>query len=159
MIETGYSDESFLRYLLEKYDKDNRLSGGKSDATRSAVRQWIHAAEGTFMIHALAITYARWFSTDSMKKNGDLHKLEQGLAINVHKDLDWLESQLQSKFLVGDHVTAADTMVAFSIQFIFAKDLAPPRKMVEWPKIKAWLQACEETPSYQRAVKKTGHEL
>lgn len=61
------------RYLIEKYDTSNRLLGDKSDeATCNRIRAFIHAAEGVFMPHALAVTYARWFSPESAKKNGDL---------------------------------------------------------------------------------------
>ena len=51
---------------------------------------------------------------------------EPGIAQIVAKDLDWLEHEFEvngSRFLVGDIVTAADTMVAFSVQFIFAMGL------------------------------------
>jgi glutathione S-transferase len=50
------------RYLIEKYDKENRMMGGNDPVQRNRIRTFIHAAEGTFMLHALAITYARWFS-------------------------------------------------------------------------------------------------
>lgn len=62
--------------------------GGKDEAVRNKVRMWIHAAEGTFMVHCLAITYARWFAPESVQKSGELKELEKGLAINVGKDLD-----------------------------------------------------------------------
>ena len=44
----------------------------------------------------------------------------------MRKDLDWLEAELakgNGRFLVGDGVTAADTMMAFSVQFILVKGL------------------------------------
>jgi glutathione S-transferase len=117
--------EAITEYLLERYDRENRLFGGKDEAKRNRIRMFIHAAEGTFCIHPLAITYARWFSPRSVRDSGGLQELEKGLAVNVCKDLDWLEGELEGKkFLVGDEVSAADTMNLFSIQFIFARDLA-----------------------------------
>jgi glutathione S-transferase len=146
--------------LIEKYDKSQKLIGGQDEAKRNRVRTFIHAAEGTFMVHCLAITYARWFAPESMKSSGDLKKLEEGVAINVGKDLGWLNSELGGKkFIAGDHVTAADTMCLFSIQFIFARDLCAGRKVGEWKNVECWMKDCEGTESWERAVRKTGHEM
>lgn len=125
-----------FRYLLEKYDPIARLFGGSDVAVRNRIRTFIHAAEGTFMVHALATTYARWFSPESVMESGELKEMEKGLAVNVGKDLDWLDSKLQGrKFLAGENVSAADTMVLFSVQFIFARDLTAGRKINEWGNI------------------------
>jgi glutathione S-transferase len=48
-------------------------------------------------------------------------------------------------------------MVQFSAEFIIAKDLGTQGR--EYPNVKMWLDACRETDSYQRAMKKTGHEV
>ena len=136
--------------------------GGSDEKKREKVRAWIHAAEGTFLLHALAITYARWFSPQSVKDSGELKELEKGLAVNVGKDLDWLESELKAgpgKFLVGDRITAADTMNLFSIQFILARDLCAGRTVSEWPGIEKWLKDCESSAGWKKAVEKTGHDL
>ena len=112
------------------------------------------------MVHALAITYARWFSPSSIKDSGAIKELENGLAVNVGKDLDWLEGELKgSNFLAGDEVTAADTSCVFSVQFIFARDLCAGKKVGEWPCIEAWLRRCEETDGWRRAVAETGHQM
>lgn len=112
------------------------------------------------MIHALAVIYARWFSSDSSQTNGDLQKLEEGLYINVRKDLDWLDGELKGKsFLVGEGVTAADTMCLMSVQFIFARGLAGEGKERDWGYIHRWIECCEKTETWKRAVEKTGHEL
>jgi glutathione S-transferase len=46
--------------------------GGKDEVMRNRVRMFIHAGEGTFMVHALAITYARWFSPENVKSSGGI---------------------------------------------------------------------------------------
>jgi glutathione S-transferase len=150
------------RYLIEKYDTAQKLMGGKDEKKRKAIRAWIHAAEGTFLLHALSITYARWFSPQSVQESGELKELERGLAVNVGRDLDWLESELKAssgKFLAGEDVTAADTMNIFSIQFIFARDLCAGRTVSEWPRVDAWLVDCENTETWKKAVGKTGYDL
>jgi glutathione S-transferase len=70
------------RYLIEKYVKDGRL-GGQDEAEKTTIRTSIHAAEGTFCVHALPHNLRRWFSPKSVSESGDLKKLEEGLAINV----------------------------------------------------------------------------
>lgn len=141
------------RYLCEHYDRSYRLFP-TDEAQRIKVREWIHAAEGTFMVHALPSLYVRRIDANAAEK------IEPRLARNVAKDLDWLEDELKrgnGRFLVGDHVTAAETMVAFSIQFIFSLKLAPTDR--RWEGIEAWLRNLEAGEAYQRAVTKTGHHL
>jgi glutathione S-transferase len=60
--------------------------------------------------------------TRTYERLWELKKLEDGLAINVGKDLDWLNSDLEGKrFLAGQEVIAADMMCIFSVQFIFKR--------------------------------------
>ena len=68
----GEEEADENRYLIEKYDRENKMMGGSDESKRNRIRTFIHAAEGTFLIHALAITYARWFSPESVKSSGEL---------------------------------------------------------------------------------------
>ena len=82
------------------------------------------------------------------------------MAVNVQNDMSWLETELSlssGQFLCGNHVTAADVMMQFSAEFILVREFGTLGK--EWPNINKWLEACKKTDSYQRAVKKTGHQL
>ena len=158
-IASGEIGLNLNRYLCEKYDKRNLLVP-KEVHQRVKVLQWVHASEATFMLHSLAITYARWNAPEHVKENGDLKTMEKGMSANVKKDLDWLEDELsksQGGFLCGDRVTAADTMMHFSIDFIMRTKLGTQGK--EWPKIKRWLEKCKETEGYRKAIQKTGHKL
>ena len=142
-----------FRYLCEHYDKAQRLIPA-NQAQRTKVREWIHAAEGAFMVHCLPLVYIRRNDATAAEK------LAPSLTKYVAGDLDWLEAELKDgngKYLVGDHVTAADTMLAFSIQFIFRMRLAPDHR--KWERVEAWLKHIEGEESYRRAVKKTGHKL
>ena len=106
------------------------------------------------MVHCLPTVYIRRLDASSAEK------LAPRLAGNVGKDLNWLEAELKGgtgRYLVGDHVTAADTMVAFSVQFIFGMGLAPKDR--KWEGIEAWLGNVEAGEGYQRAVARTGHHL
>jgi len=113
------------------------------------------------MPHALAITYTRWFAPKPFQDQPEqMQELEKGLSINVSKDLDWLNNELKGrKFLAGEKLTAADTMVLFSIQFIFARNLSGGRKQGEWKEIDRWVKECEGTVGWKKAVEKTGHKM
>lgn len=117
--------------------------------------QWIHAAEATWALHGITILYARWH-----QKDGDVAKTEEGMSGNIRKDMDFLEAALkQSKgrFLLGDEVTAADIMMHFSATFVIARELGV--KKGQLPTVEKWLQECEATESYKKAVQTTGHKL
>jgi glutathione S-transferase len=144
------------RYLCEKYDTSSKLLP-KDSATRVQCLRWVHAAEATYALHALAILYTRWFGADNPAA---AEKTEEGMSVNVCKDMDFLEKELgksKGKFLVGDSVTVADCMMLFSAQFILARQLGTKGK--KWEKIEKWIADCEATESYKRAIEKTGHKL
>jgi glutathione S-transferase len=110
------------------------------------------------MVHALAILYARWHIPKGAP-SGILYATEKGMSVLVQKDLSWLESELSlssGKFLCGDHVTAADVMMQYSADVILSLELGTQK--AEWLEIKKWLQACEETDGYKRAVDKTAYK-
>ena len=133
----------------------------KERAARAKVREWMAACEGTFMLHALAILYARWRLPEKCKKDSSIiEEMEANLRPNVHNDLDWLEGELKKgggKYLVGDSLTAADILMQFSIEFMFARGLGTQGK--EWPNINKWMKGLAQESSYKKAVEKTGYSL
>jgi glutathione S-transferase len=147
--------------LCQRFDSEGRLTGGQDLGRRAKVLEWVHAAEGTFMVHALAVLYARW----TVPGTDALAAAEKGLSANVHKDLDWLDAELAksaSGWLVGDSLTVADIMVHFSVEFIFArrlglKDVTGGEE--RWVHVKEWLAKCAGCGSYKKAVEKTGYTL
>ncbi|SMR52869.1 unnamed protein product [Zymoseptoria tritici ST99CH_1E4] len=153
--EVFYESGNICEYLCDKYDKQNRLLPAVGDPKRYKVLQWVHASEATFMLHGLAVLYAKW-----NQKDGDVEKTVAGLSVNICKDLDYLESELgksSGKFIVGDSLTAADIMMQFSVDFVLVRELGTKGK--SWPTVEKWLEQCKSTPSYQEAVKKTGYKL
>ena len=149
------ADYLFLRYLCDTYDKQNKLLPPLGDPKRYRILQWVHAAEATWALHAISILYVRW-----NQKEGDVAKTEAGLSRNVINDMNFLESELKKssgKFLTGDTVTAADCMMHFSAVFILARELGV--KGQKYPEIERYIQDCEATETYQKAVGKTGHQL
>lgn len=109
------------------------------------------------MLHAIGITYTRWFSGDHVEA---AKMIEEGMGKNVQKDFDLLEQELgksSGKFLLGDQLTVADIMMHFSASFILARGLGTKGK--SYPKVEQWIKDCEATESFQKAVKHTGYDL
>lgn len=147
------------RYICENYDPTHRLIP-QDRAARAKVREWIAAAEGTFMIHGLAVLYARWQMPEAGRTPEILGEIEKKLSTNVHKDFDWLESELEKgngKYLVGEGLTAADLMMGFSVQFIFTRNLGTQGG--KWPRVEAWVAGLEKGEGYKKAVERTGYKL
>lgn len=152
------------RYLCATYDKSFKLLP-KGIADRSKVYEWVHAAEGTFMLHGLAILYARWKIPEAAKQY--LPEMEQAMSANVHNDLRWIESTLKDQrnkdkdFLVGDGMSVADIMMQFSVEFIFTRKLGLGMDDAEkmYPETTAWLKRTMARQTYKNAVDKTGYTL
>lgn len=145
---------AITEYLLASYDEEHRLMARGPSAAWAKTLHFIHAAEGTMMTHCLPFIYVN--RIDAAAAEG----LRPKLARIVGKDLDWLEQELGLKgggWLVGESVSAADTMMAFSVMFIFANGLAP--KDGRWRNVERWLQRVEERKAWREAVRKTGFEL
>ena len=163
-----YESGAIVEYLLERYDTEKKYL--PSDAReRIMARTWLHASEGTFMVHALSLVYAQWFMPDAKGGNqGLLEETQKGMAVNVQKDLDWLEGELAKgeetegqgrKWLVGNRLTVADIMMVFSVDYILVKGLAKPEKGQEWKRTEKWLKTCKREEGFQKALKKTGYQL
>lgn len=155
-----YESGSITEYLCETYDLAGKLLS-RSQPERWRTQMWIQSAEGTFLLHALAITYARWnISNDVSVEHRDA--MESGMSTNVQNDLDWLEHELEKEgtgWLVGASCTAADIMVHFSVQFILARKLGVRGCGDKWKQVRAWQVRCEDQPSYKKAVEHTGYTL
>ena len=86
--------------------------------------------------------------------------MEKGLAANVHNDLNWMESVLASdgrEWLVGKDVTAADVMMGFNTEFIFARNLGTEGG--DWPYVRKWMERVKGREAYKKAVERTGYSL
>ncbi|KAK7635828.1 hypothetical protein IWX49DRAFT_610185 [Phyllosticta citricarpa] len=152
VIESG----AITQYLCDKYDNSHRLLP-RDPSARIKVLQWLHAAEATFLLHSLAITYARWYYPADAPRAG-LAQMEASMATNVENDFCWLEGELERSeggFLVGNDVTVADVMMQFSVRFILEKGLGTRKG--RWRRVEEWLGRCEGCGAYRRAVEKTGH--
>ena len=167
---------AILEYLCEIYDTKNRYLP-IDPATRATIRQWLHAAEGTFMIHAIAILYLRW----QMPEEGQrmLPGIEERMSKNVRNDLAWLEATLKDQkeqgrgWIVGEEMSIADIQMQFryvmwflveawlitGIEFVFERKLGVDPGKNEFPEISSWLARTKKEGAYKKAVEKTDYTL
>lgn len=156
------------RYLSDTFDPQNTLHLLPPPGTplRYKTLQWIHASEATFLLHGLACLYVQWHQRD-----GDVQKTLQGLSGNVVKDLDYLEGHFREQqqeeggggggyIMGGKNITAADIMMQFSVRFILMRELGTQGvERGRWERVERWLELCEGTESYKKAVERTGFRL
>jgi glutathione S-transferase len=103
----------------------------------------------------------------SLKHSDYGDRMEALLSVNVLKDLDWLDAELaknEGGYLVGKTLSAADIMMHFSVQFIFARRLGlkkmdPAERKGRWKHVNKWFERCEAGNGFKKAVKKTGYTL
>lgn len=83
------------------------------------------------------------------------------------KDLDYLEGHFREQeeegggfIMGGKNITAADIMMQFSVRFILTRELGTQGvEKGRWERVERWLELCEGTESYKRAVERTGFRL
>lgn len=142
-----------VEYIVDNYDVGQRMMPeARTHAyTRSRIQVFVHAAEGSMLLHALAILYFRWQLPEEYKASAEgaraMAETEERMGVNVNNDLAWLEAELGSStggFLVGNEVTAADVMMHFSVEFTVERELGVKKGEFtqRYPKVEAWLQVC-----------------
>jgi glutathione S-transferase len=84
---------------------------------------------------------------------------------NLKTHFDFLEGQLASSpdggpFVCGKEVTGADFLLAFPLEMVLSMSVA---EAANYPKMAAYVQACQKREAYQRAVSKleeiSGHQV
>jgi glutathione S-transferase len=171
---------AILEYICETYDSSNRFLPPKTDpSARAQVREWLHAAEGTFMVHAVAILYSRREMPDEGRNL--VPALEERLSKNVKNDFNWLEGVLKEQrakgrdWIVGEGLTLADIQMQYrydwtgfsdlnladriSIMLIYDLRIGVDPADKEYPEITAWLERTKSVGKYREAVDKTGFTM
>ena len=134
-----------------------------SVAARAKVREFVHLAEGTFMVHAYPAFITKRLPGNLMASKA-IHDFRVITARRIYQDLDWLEGHIaaaKTAYLVGDHLTAADIMMGFSIRLILDRvikdgDLAEDGEKKEYPSIQRWVDGLVQRKALRVAFKKTG---
>lgn len=158
---------AIVDYLCEAYPCRNvsepLIPPMSSLAARAKVREFMHLAEGTFMVHAYPAFISSRLS-GNLTASKDIHDFLKITAKRIYEDLEWLEGYLaaaKTAYLVGDHLTAADIMMGLSIQSILdrvIKDgkLTEDDEKKEYPSIQRWVDGLAGRKALKIAFKKTG---
>jgi glutathione S-transferase len=158
---------AIVDYLCETYPSkiasEPLIPPTSSVAARAKVREFMHLAEGTFMLHAYPALVTKRLPGNLLASK-DIHAFRVIVTRRLYEDLDWLEGHLttaKTTYLVGDHLTAADIMLAFSIRPILDRvikdgDLAEGGEIKEYPSIQKWLEGLVGRKALRIALKKTG---
>jgi glutathione S-transferase len=153
---------AITEYLCEKYDQQHRVMPADV-IQRARVREWMAASEGTFMMHGIAIMYARARLPQNHKDAWpEMNKVMSG---NIHNALNWLDGHLKpihqegGKYLVGENLTAADINMLFGLQLIYNRKLGLEGTDQRWEHVEKWIREMQEEESWKNAVEKTGFKM
>lgn len=134
---------AIIDYILRRYGK-GRLQPAPSDERYGDYVYWMHAAEGSVIMHLLVHVFAARANPDA--------PIMQRLDEEVLNQLDFVNATLAGRdYLLGDAFTAAD------IQLSFAGDLAAGRfGLQDFPNIAAWVERYRARPGYRAAISRAG---
>lgn len=156
---------AIVDYLCETYPTQSSeplIPLASSAAARAKVREFMHLAEGTFMMHAYPGILTKRLPPNLLASK-DVHEFQIIAMRRVYDDIDWLEKHLheaKTAFLVGEYLSAADIMMGFSAQVILDRVLKQGHlnEGVEkkYPCIEKWLHGLMGREALKMAMKKTG---
>lgn len=138
ILETG----AITQYLLEKFDKDHKLSG-TDEHSKIQENFYIHYCEGSLQPNLVALlvlnmTKSRlpWFIKPVGGKVVDA-VLDNFYLPEIYSHLDYLETCLEGKeYFVGDKLTAADILMSFPLISVFESNRLKLTK--SYPNLKRW---------------------
>lgn len=129
-------------YLLEKFDKENRLAPARADLENWArFTQWLHYPEGSVFLPLLVKML--------LMRSDQAQPIFEGYSqkeIQLH--FEYIAKQLgDSAYILGAEFTAADFGVAYVVSL--AQRLG---QLEAWPTLSAYLARTQGRPAYLRAV-------
>lgn len=135
-----------VEYLVERYDKQQRLAPAVDHPLRPKYLQWLHYAEGSLAPHVVSFLFAsgQWESTPLDVKTRDAARFRLDIAVGQLDDVLG-----QSPFIVGEQLTAADIGIYWALfiaRFLKAIDFQ------EMQNVGAYMARIEERPSVKKAM-------
>lgn len=131
-------------YLLEKFDKENKLAPPRSDlASWAKFTQWLHYPEGSVFISLLV----RMLLARSDQDHPMLTPYSEK-EIKLH--LGHIADQLgDSEFILGDQFSAADFGISYVVSMAKRLGVLDP-----YPTLNAYLERNLARPAYLRALER-----
>lgn len=143
-----FESVAIAEYLLEKYG-DRGLMPLPGDPERGEFLQWMHFADATAFA-PLGIVI--WLSVyrDDAAEHGELIR---AAATRARSGFQYLEEQLGGRtWLIGEQFSAADIMMAFTLQAAKLLGL-----LTEFPVLLDYLVRLQARPAFKIAAEKTGN--
>lgn len=153
---------AITEYLCEKYDDAHKFLP-EDEVERARVREWMAASEGTFLMHGIAIMYARARLPEGHREAWP--EMNKVMSVNIHNALNWLDSHLEGvhkeggRYLVGKRLTAADINMLFGLQLIYDRKLGLEGTEKRWEHVERWMGEMMEEESWKSCVEKTGFKM
>lgn len=134
-----------LEYLLDQYSLEQSPTSLRPAAGTKAYYQyleWLHFAEGSF---ALPIITSMLLGLEERSGNAPI---DGYIAKELHLDLSYIESTLGNQtYFAGEQFTAADVMMATSLQMAQGQDL-----IKNCPNIARYLGDIQARPAFVKAA-------
>ena len=125
-------------------------------------------AEGALALHAAPLFYARRALLPDKPNPDDkvLVGVQRRVFKKVREDLAWVQGELGAQiragcgwnnnglFLVGDHLTAADTMMAFSVGLCLERVTKTDENGQRYNLLEQWLSELMNREAFKTAAKK-----
>ena len=148
-----------IDYILDSHP-ESPLRPAPGEAARVDYLFWFHAGVGSLM----PMQFFNGILTMMKARSPALVRSVIGLATDKVREMlvaprlkvlfDKLESDLgRNTWLAGDHLTAADISMCYSIASADAQG-----RLKDRPNCQRWIKQMRETPSFQRAMEKDGRE-
>jgi glutathione S-transferase len=137
---------AILEYLVERYDKQQRLAPALGSPSRPKYLQWLHYAEGTLAPQVIAFLWAsgRWETTPLDVTARDAARFRTDIAVGHIDDV-----LAHSPYIAGEQFTAADIGIywpLFIARFLGAVDFN------EMQNVAAYMGRIEQRPAVKQAM-------
>lgn len=157
LAESGH----IVEYVIENYDPTGKLTGDNHD-DKAMVNYYVHFSEGSLQPHLVSILVG-YLATQrvpwplSMMAGAIFSRVNsQFYSQRLLTNFEFLDRQLEKKgggYFVGDHLTGADIMLDFPINFSLYGDspqggeILPGEDLVKrFPNLYKWHQKIMQEP-------------
>lgn len=138
------ADSSAICHYLEKKYPEKPMFPATPEGFARVI--WFEEYSDTIMFAVIGKVFGNLFVKPRLfKLEPDMAAVEEGVA-ELPSIYDYLESQINGPFLVGDSLTLADIAIASPFVNLAMVKYAPDQ--AKWPKLVAYLAAIQARPAF-----------
>jgi glutathione S-transferase len=135
---------AIVEYLCAKYG-EGQFCRAYGDTDWPAYIEWVQYAEGSAMLPLMLSMYVGRLG----EAGAPLHPR---IESEIKNHIGYVESSMAGRsFLVGDNLTGADIMMAFTLEVVRAFG-----KLTAYPALDAYLDRLHDRPAWTRAIARGG---